>query len=111
MNISEKVQDGVRGVIPSGRLDSSTSPEFETQLLTGLDHEGARLVLDFSELEYISSAGLRAVLIASKHIKINGGKMALCALKESIREVFEISGFLNILTVCGDVEAAVNASA
>lgn len=79
----------------TGRLDTNTAPQFEQEL--GLDGFND-VVLDFSGLEYISSAGLRVVLSAQK--KMNGkGSLKLCNVNETIMEVFEITGFTDILTI------------
>jgi anti-anti-sigma factor len=106
MQVMDEIQDGVRIVRPEGRLDSTTSPAFEKQLLGGLEAAAAPLVLDFSGLDYISSAGLRVVLMAAKRVKAYNGKMVLCALKDNVREVFDISGFLKFLQVCDSREQA-----
>jgi anti-anti-sigma factor len=98
-------------VAPEGRLDSNTSSGFEKdvrELLAG----GARtLLMDFSGLDYMSSAGLRIVLLAAKRMKSIGGMLVICGLNETITEVFEISGFLASLNVVADRSAALRAFA
>ncbi len=88
-----------------GRLDSSSAPGIEAELVkqaaTGTD-----LLLDLGELDYISSAGLRVVLIVAKQLKQAGKSFVLVGLKPHIRDVFEISGFLGILTVADTRDAA-----
>ncbi len=84
---------------PAGRLDSNTAQAFEKALLEQLQAH-PRVVLDLSGLDYVSSAGLRVLLIAAKQVKQSAGKLALCALQPAIHQVFEMSGFLTILTVC-----------
>jgi len=106
MQVTEQVQDGVRIVRPEGRLDTTTAPDFEKQLIAGLEAQVIPLVLDFSALDYISSAGLRVVLMASKQMKARNSKMALCALNRNVREVFDISGFLQILQVYDSLDQA-----
>lgn len=109
MNIGEQLVNQAIVLTPEGRLDSNTAESFE-QLVIGKINDGAtQLVIDFSALDYISSAGLRVLLMAAKRIKGENGKMALCGLKDHIREVFEISGFLPILTIVDDLDAAVGA--
>jgi|JFJP01.1.fsa_nt_gi anti-anti-sigma factor len=98
MQIKETQQNDLLIMSLTGRLDSTTSPDFEKQILSRLG-EHSHLVLDFSDLDYISSAGLRVLLLAAKKIKQASGSLILCALKEHLREVFEISGFLTILDV------------
>lgn len=80
-----------------GRLDTTTAPQLEAEIkdnLTGIRH----LALDFAKLEYVSSAGLR-VLLAAQKIMNAQGKMTLSHVNEDIREVFEITGFSDILTI------------
>jgi len=68
-----------------------------------------RIVLDLGRLDYISSAGLRVVLLLAKKLKQLGGALILCDIQPNVREVFEISGFLTILKVCASREEAVEA--
>ena len=80
-----------------GRLDTITAPELETIVKTSLE-EIVSLVLDFSKLEYISSAGLRVVLTAQK-IMNKHGKMVIRNVNSNVHEVFDITGFSDILTI------------
>ena len=91
---------------PKGRLDSAACPAFETEIVGCLNAGSQRLLFDFSELDYISSAGLRVVLMAAKRLKESGGKMALCSLNEMIKEVFEVSGFDRILDIEPNADSA-----
>jgi stage II sporulation protein AA (anti-sigma F factor antagonist) len=94
-------------VSPQGRLDSVTSANFERDLLEYIESGGTRLLIDFSKLDYISSAGLRSVLLAAKRIRASGGRMSLCSLNHQIAEVFDISGFSSILDIQPSYDAAV----
>lgn len=80
-----------------GRLDTVTSPELEQELKDSM-HGVTELVLDFEKLEYISSAGLRVLLSAQKAMA-GRGTMRLCHVSEPIMEIFEITGFSEILTI------------
>src|SRR5438105_14601322 len=95
----ETMAEKISVVRPQGRLDSATSPDFEADVLGRIDNGARALLLDFSQLTYISSAGLRTVLLAAKRMKGTGGRLALCALGKQAAEVFEISGFNSILDV------------
>lgn len=90
---------------PKGRLDSSACPAFEAEVVGALNAGNKRVLFDFSDLDYISSAGLRVVLMAAKRLKESGGKMALCSLNEMIKEVFEVSGFDRILDIQPNAES------
>ncbi|QOX63006.1 STAS domain-containing protein [Anoxybacterium hadale] len=81
----------------SGRLDTTTAPQLEAELKASMNGVES-LVLDFSELEYISSAGLRVLLSAQK-VMSKQGKMVIRHVNETILEVFEVTGFTDILTV------------
>jgi anti-anti-sigma factor len=98
--------DDICEVRPKGRLDSASGPAFEKDLLGRIESGRLRMLLDFGELQYISSAGLRIVLLAAKKMRSAGGKMALCSLNPQIAEVFEISGFSNILDIHPSRDAA-----
>lgn len=80
-----------------GRLDTTTSPELETVLVNELG-DTAELIMDFEHVEYISSAGLRVLLAAQKKMNAQG-TMIIRNVCEDVREVFDISGFSDILTV------------
>jgi len=107
---TERAKGKVLVMKPVGRLDSKTINAAETEMFSYLEKGETRIVLDLSELDYISSSGLRLVLMMGKRLSLKGGKFALCGLKPHIREVFEISGFISIVTVLGtraEAEAAV----
>ncbi len=98
MQISTRTSNDVQIVAIAGSLDSTTSPEAKKAIDAVL--AGARkVVLDFTELDYISSAGLRVLLGAAKQLRVAGGALRIFGLNQSVREVFEISGFSAILTV------------
>ncbi len=88
MEVNETRQDGIVVLALKGRLDSNTSGNFEKQLLGMVQGGETRVVLDFSELDYISSAGLRVLLKAVKELKRTNGRICVCAVKDYIREIF-----------------------
>jgi anti-anti-sigma factor len=100
--------DGVCEVRPHGRIDSVTGAAFEHDVLEQIDGGQRRLLLDFADLVYISSAGLRIVLLAAKRMKSAGGRLVLCSLNPQITEVFEISGFNRILDIQSSRDAALS---
>ena len=110
MEIKEQRQGDVIILEPAGRLDSLSGRAFETRLLAALDQSGA-VVVDGAALEYISSAGLRVLLVAAKQNRSGGGRLALAALRENVREVFDISGFSAIFAIYSTVAEAVAALA
>lgn len=97
MEIKKNVQDATLELKLSGRLDTTTAPQLEAELNESA--EGiTELILDFEELEYISSAGLRVLLSAQKLMN-KQGSMVIRNVCADIMEVFDITGFSDILTV------------
>jgi anti-anti-sigma factor len=89
-----------------GRLDAVASSEFETSLADWISKGENNFLLNFIELEYISSAGLRSILATSKKLKETQGKVFLTGLHGPVEEVFKISGFISIFKVFASAEAA-----
>jgi len=109
MNVEESKEGEVLVLKPEGRLDSASARGFEEQMMGVLDRGETALLIDMGDLSYISSAGLRVLLMGAKRIQQSQGRIALCTLSQNIREVFEISGFLSIFTVHEDQAAALAA--
>lgn len=97
MVINKKEQGTELELTLVGRLDTITAPKLEAELKHSINGVTA-LTLDFAELEYISSAGLR-VLLAAQKVMNKQGSMVICHVNETIMEVFEITGFSEILTI------------
>ena len=96
MNIKKKKDGSALSVIISGRIDTSTTPKTDAAINESLD--GAEsLILDFTDVEYISSAGLRMLLSLQKKMMKKGG-MKLIGVNEDVNDVFEVTGFDEILT-------------
>ena len=97
MDINKKVEDKKLTVTVSGRLDTMTAPELDEELKISLDGM-EELVMDFTDLEYISSAGLRVLLSAQKAVNAQGS-MTVTGVNDTIMEIFEVTGFSDILTI------------
>ena len=106
MEIQKKKEKETVVVSVKGRLDAVSSPEFEKELAALMAEGESIFVLDFGGLDYISSAGLRSILAATKKLKEKKGKLLLASLKEVVKEVFDISGFSAIIPIHDTVEAA-----
>lgn len=103
MTVTEKRVDGIAFAMVEGRLDAATSPEFDRWYVARpATPPTPRLVLDFSRLDYISSAGLRSLLAAAKKARSTGGVIEICGASDLIAEVLGVSGFLTIFTVYKD---------
>lgn len=97
MTIEKRINGEALTLIVSGRLDTQTAPELEKELDSVLA-DIKELTFDFANLEYVSSAGLRVILKAQKAMNAQGS-MKLTGVNDSIMEVFDITGFLDILTI------------
>ncbi len=106
MEISIEQQSDVAIVVAGGRLDAAGAPEIETRCKDLIQKGSKRLLLDMAAVEYISSAGLRSLLVLAKAVKAVGGTLILCSLTPAVREVMTISGFDNILSLAADRSVA-----
>ena len=106
MELNHRVENGILNVAIVGRLDAATAPVAEKEINKLLEGEENRLLFDLSELEYLSSGGLRVILSAAKEIRRRDGKVALAALKQYVYEIFEVSGFTSMITIKDTVEDA-----
>ena len=98
MTISKKVENGVTTLTLEGRLDTTTAPELEAVLLPEIN-ECEELVMDFENLAYLSSAGLRVLLAGQKAANKLRKSLTLINVNDTIMEVFEMTGFADILTI------------
>jgi anti-anti-sigma factor len=107
MEIIQKEENGVVSIAIKGRLDADSSPEAETVVKEALEGDTNRLLFNLSELEYLSSAGLRVLLSAAKEMRRRDGKIVLCALNEFVKEIFEVSGFQSLIPITDSVESGI----
>ena len=92
-----------------GRLDAITSPEFEKTCLQCISPASRRLVLDLEGAGYVSSAGLRAILMAAKKVQAGGGMFGLTGLRDTVKGTLEMAGFCTLFPVYDSMEAALDA--
>ena len=102
MNISENKSGRTLVLAANGRLDAASAPTFQERLLGCIERGETSVLLDFVQLDYISSAGLRVLLTATKRLQACDGRLAVCSLTENVREVFEVSGFDTIIEIHSD---------
>lgn len=107
MDINQETRGAVTIVAPQGRVDSNTAKAFEERILGILDGGAKSVVIDLGGLAYISSAGLRVLLMAAKRAKSQQVKLALCALTDNVRSVFDMSGFGQLFQIHKAVEEAI----
>ena len=89
----------VRAVRITGNLDTQTSPVAQEQMTQLIDNGATKILVDFEDLNYISSSGLRMLLVAVKRLEGTSGQLRICNPNKMVREVFETSGFLEIFSV------------
>ncbi len=99
MQIVEEEQGAVSIVAIEGSLDTATSAEADSFLSNKIDQGALKILIDFEKLDYISSAGLRILLVTAKNLSGEGGELRVCCLNETVQEVFDISGFGMLLNV------------
>lgn len=97
MEINTEQKGGVLVALTVDRVDGSNAREFQEALQAVIDDAGNAFLLDMERLTYISSAGLRVILLIARTLQGKNTKFAVCSLSDSVREVFEISGFDKIV--------------
>lgn len=101
-------EDGYSVIQLSGKLDTDTAVKVDAVFAQTVELQN-HLLVDLSALRYISSAGLRILLLAAKRVQQKGGKIILYALQENVRDIFDISGFSSVFKICKDKESAIAA--
>jgi anti-sigma B factor antagonist len=107
MEISEDRKADVVILSLSGKLDATTAKTFEDKILAAINSGAQRLAVDLSQLDYVSSSGLRVFLLAAKQLQGTQGKIVLCALKDHVRQVFDLAGFSSLLSISGSRDEAI----
>lgn len=107
MELKEEQIGGITVLEVKGRLDSTTSPVLGDRLTAILGAAKARVLVDFSQLEYISSAGFRVLLIAAKRADQNTAKLVLCGVSGKVRQLFDLGGFLDLFSITATREEGI----
>lgn len=106
MNIVTTERDGAAIMSIEGRLDGHHAQAAESAFLALTGEGHTRFVFDFTQMQYISSAGLRVVLVAAKKVRALQGRLVCANMSEQVRDVFEMSGFLSILETAASTDEA-----
>lgn len=109
MDMHEEQVDRVTALSVKGRIDSTTSVTFGQKLESFVAVPEGRVIVDFRDLDYISSAGFRVLLVAAKRAEDVGSRMALCGLSPKVRQLFDLGGFLDLFLIAGSRDEAVAA--
>ncbi len=109
MDVTVKEVNEVRVLLFEGNLDTNTAPQAQSQIDKLIDGGSSKILINFDDLNYISSAGLRVLLATAKKLKKASGDLKICGLNQTVQEVFDISGFSSILSVVATEEDALAA--
>lgn len=104
MEITDEEREGYVVLSVKGRIDSNTAPQFSDRLLGYLTGDNRSVVVDLTEVDFVSSAGLRVFLMGAKRLKGTQIRLVLCAMTENVLKVFQMSGFDRILDIRGTRE-------
>lgn len=110
MELRNQKQDKFFIVKVSGRMDAISAPEFEKSCLEWIRQGESTLLVDLTELEYMSSAGLRSILVVGKKLKSVGGSLSFSSLAPTVAHVFSISNFASMFPVYESLERALGNS-
>jgi anti-sigma B factor antagonist len=99
MQIGEQRRDEVTVLSPAGRIDNDTSPAFQSRLLAAVGNGPSAVLVDLAGVDYMSSAGLRALMMGAKQSKAAKGKLGVASLKPVVKEIFAISRFGHVVQV------------
>jgi anti-anti-sigma factor len=105
MKMAQQEKDGIICFQIDGRLDAESAPQAEIQVKQVLQQGNLRLLFDMSKMDYISSAGLRVILMAVKELRNKKGKVVLCCLTPYVKEIFDVSNFSSIIPITDSVES------
>ena len=106
LSVTESREGQVLVLSPQGRLDSVNAREFQALVMGHVDAGEESMIVDLSNLDYISSAGIRVTQLASKALKESGGQFLLCAMRDHISNVFRVSGFDRVIAIADTLEDA-----
>ena len=108
IEIIQERDNDVLVLLPVDRLDSTNARAFESMVMDHISKGELRIIIDFGRLNFISSSGLRVLLIAAKKLSATQGKLVLCDMQENIHEVFMISGFDQLIPIQESRKASMN---
>ena len=110
MHIREDLIEDICILTPEDRIDSTTCSVLEGALNERVDAGQTTLVVDFNEVSFVSSAGLRVLLLIARKLNPQKGKLLICGLNETVHEVFEVSGFVRLFSIFSDVHEAIKST-
>ena len=109
MDRIKEIKDGIKVCHLRGRLDSNTSQKFENELFRAISHGSNKIIVNFENLDYISSAGLHVILEAHHRILREDGQFILCSMQKHIREIFKATGIDDFVIILDNMDQAIEA--
>lgn len=110
MDLRQDTVGGVTVLEVVGRVDSTTAPALQDRLTSAMTAPQVRVLIDFTRLDYISSAGFRILLLAAKRADETGSRFVLCGISGRVRQLFELGGFLDLFTIAATREEGIAAA-
>ena len=107
--IQTVTQDGIVILNLKGRVDATNSGQVHDKVMDEIKNGCNKMIINFSDVNYISSAGLRVLIFATKSFAKNSGSFAVCSLNENMMKIFEISGLVNLFSIHDDLEKGIDA--
>lgn len=107
VSFREEMRDDILILSLHGRLDAIALPELEEQVNGFINAGKIKIVMDFTEVDYLSSAGMRLLLSTVKRLKTLNGRLIVSAVRESLMQIIRLAGFDNILIIVADIESAI----
>lgn len=105
MEVLQEMHGDILLISLNGRLDTTNFNDVEETMNISIDHSNYKVLVDCTKMDYISSSGLRVLMVTLKKINAQGGKFVICGLQDTIKEIFDISGFATIFTIADDKES------
>ena len=101
-------KEGATVINLQGRIDAANSNQIHERIMDEVERGANRIIINFSEVSYISSAGLRILIYASKALKKNSASLVICSMSSSIEKIFQISGLTSLFTIHPDLETSLS---
>ena len=108
MNVNINTQNGILIISVEGNVDSKTAPELQ-QKISDATHDSKKVIIDMTKVEFVSSAGLRVLLMVYRQIKTNNGVVVLVGVSDEIKEVMSMTGFINFFKIFENIDQSFSA--
>lgn len=107
MDLQQELVGDVTVLAVTGRVDSTTAPELQEQIISAVKGPRPSVLIDLTQLDYISSAGFRVLLLGAKRAESVGSRLVLCGISGKVRQLFDLGGFLDLFPIAGSREEGI----